>query len=199
MKNWILRRKAYLLVSLCCFAAVLLLHPFFLPWMSEFLVFERLTPHADVAVVLAGGYGEREEKAAALYRQGVVSTLLVSGGPVVLGIPYADLMKRYLVRLGVPTENILCEAKSESTYDNAVFTKTIIQQHRYKRILLVTSRFHSRRSFSIFQKVYKGLPVHLYMIAANDNVDAYRWWHSHEMADKVLTEWAKTLIYWINY
>ena len=47
---------------------------------------------------------------------------------------------------------LLLEEKSRDTVENARFSKTILQQHRFRQPLLVTSAFHMKRSLEAFHR-----------------------------------------------
>ena len=66
-------------------------------------------------------------------------------------IPEALAMERYLVARGVPPSKIFREEKSESTYENFVFSKKILDSY-YSRgysVAFVTSDFHIFRAKEI--------------------------------------------------
>jgi len=91
-----------------------------------------------------------------LYKEGYVKKIIISGGSGSLtntkSSESADL-KTILVCSGVPDSDILLEEESRNTHENALFTKTILQQHpEYKKLLLVTSAFHIKRASACFKK-----------------------------------------------
>ncbi|MEO0949213.1 MAG: YdcF family protein [Cyanobacteria bacterium J06641_5] len=125
-------------------------------------------PEAD-AIVLLGGSTERalpprpsvdlrEEAdrilhAAELYLAGKAPVLLVSGGNGDrLPPPEAENVMALLVRLGVPLEAIVLEPRSVNTYENARFSKEILERLGSKQVLVVTSAVHMPRSMAIFRK-----------------------------------------------
>ena len=127
-------------------------------------------PKADVIVVLGGGTqpgiyprpsaevdgaGDRILYGARLFREGKAPLVLVTGGR----LPWSFVaggsdteMAELLVFMGVPEEAILLEGVSANTYENAVFTKQILEPMGINRILLVTSAMHMPRSVAIFEK-----------------------------------------------
>ncbi len=127
-------------------------------------------PQAEAIVVLGGGTqpfvyprpgpevddaGDRIIYGARLYREGKAPLILVTGGrlpwsfsPQGAAHEMADLM----TFMGVPEEMILLEEKSANTYENAIFTKDILEPMGITRIILVTSAFHMPRSVAVFEK-----------------------------------------------
>lgn len=78
--------------------------------------------------------------------------VIVSGGSVFAGQPAeAPVVRRFLLDLGVPSEQILIEAKSRDTKENAGYCREIIRSKGFRRPLLVTSAYHMPRSLVAFR------------------------------------------------
>ena len=60
-------------------------------------------------------------------------------------------MKELMTFWSVPADSILLETDSENTYENALFTKKILDERGIKKVILVTSALHMRRSYAIFK------------------------------------------------
>lgn len=111
-------------------------------------------PEAPVALVLgtaahvAGGWSNyffkyRMEAAAALFKAGKVKALIVSGDNGTQGYDEPTDMKLALVRMGVPTEKIVCDYAGFRTLDSVVRAKEIFGQ---QRVIFVSQRFHNARA-----------------------------------------------------
>ena len=91
-----------------------------------------------------------------LYKQGKCRYIIVSGGNGSLQDKFsteAVSLQKILLNAGVPDSVILLEDKSRNTYENAQFTKRLLDQRpALKKLLLVTSAFHMRRSEACFKK-----------------------------------------------
>lgn len=130
----------------------------------------------DIAIVLGGmgriderqnrfdftGAGDRMFQTLAMYHKGRVNKILITGGSGSISKPNhreASYVKEYLKTIQVPDSAILIENNSKNTYENAIFTKHILDSLHFKgSILLVTSSFHMKRSLAIFNKAgYKNL------------------------------------------
>ena len=126
----------------------------------------------DVAVILTGVTSYREDvpdrihtskgsdrflHPLQLYRMGKINKFLITGGSghiLKRRIPEADQIEKILLLAGVPEEDILTESNSRNTRENATNTAAFLQKHpEFKKILLVTSAFHMRRSEGCFNKV----------------------------------------------
>jgi uncharacterized SAM-binding protein YcdF (DUF218 family) len=131
---------------------------------------------ADAIVVLSagvippdpgGGPAELDEDsirrclyAARLYHQGEPCPVLVSGGkvdPESPAPPCAELMRDFLVQLGVRPSDILVEDTSRTTYENAVESARLLRRHRLDRAVLVTDAVDMFRAVACFRK--QGLEV----------------------------------------
>ncbi|WP_162425848.1 YdcF family protein [Pontibacter pudoricolor] len=133
----------------------------------------------DVAIILTGVTGYREDlpdrihthKGAdrflhplQLYRLGKIEQFLISGGDGRItgtAVPEAEQLEKILLMAGVAEEDIITEANSRNTHENAVNTAKLLAKHpEWEKRLLVTSAFHMRRSQACFKKA--GVAVDVY-------------------------------------
>jgi uncharacterized SAM-binding protein YcdF (DUF218 family) len=102
--------------------------------------------------------GDRILYAARLIKRGAARRLIISGGNVPfmreIGGSLARVNGRLLTgQLGVDSSVILLEEKSRNTYENAVFTKKMLDSLQLPPVvILVTSAMHMRRSAALFRK-----------------------------------------------
>ena len=174
------RKKIFLIAS---FATLLLFSNSFIldramyVWEIPATPTEKLGKY-DVGIVLGGmtDYNEQLKRvqflrssdrlfqAIALYKKGIIKKILISGGSGSILHPdilEAALLKKYLINIGLPDSVILMEDKSKNTYQNAVFSKPILQKSAPNgNYLLITSGFHMRRALACFKK--QGIPVSPY-------------------------------------
>ena len=99
---------------------------------------------------------DRILQALELYKEGYIKKIFISGGSGnILNQEHKEslILYNYLVKIGIPAEDILVEEISRNTYENAVESARIlkpeINDHSY---LLITSAFHMRRANSCFTK-----------------------------------------------
>jgi uncharacterized SAM-binding protein YcdF (DUF218 family) len=101
---------------------------------------------------------DRFIQTALLYKKGHIKKILVSGGQngVIKEDDFSEaaFIKFNLIELGIPANDILIEASSRNTIENAKFCKQILQQHNLnnKPIVLITSAFHMQRARLIFEQ-----------------------------------------------
>jgi len=118
-------------------------------------------PTEDVAVVLgaavrAGGLpsaslARRIHHAAGLVREGAVAHLLLTGGIGKHPPSEAELMRRLAERDGVPASRIVLEDRATTTLESAAYCAPIIAAHGWRRVLLVTDRYHLPRALIAFR------------------------------------------------
>ena len=110
---------------------------------------------ADVAVVLgnhvsAAGEPSRRlqlrlDAALALYRDGLVPRIIVSGGQDPGSVPEAEVMKRYLVEHGVPAERVIEDRGGINSFETARFTARYMQEHELRSVVAVSQYYHLSR------------------------------------------------------
>ncbi len=97
--------------------------------------------------------GDRLIYAAYLYQQGKAPLVLLSGGGIDWYVPSSEGpgMATLLRILGVPQEAIVSEMRSRNTYENAVFSRQILQARGIDTIILITSAMHMPRTLALFE------------------------------------------------
>jgi uncharacterized SAM-binding protein YcdF (DUF218 family) len=72
-------------------------------------------------------------------------------------------VKKYLRSIHFPDSGLIVESKSKNTYENAVFTKKILDSLNMDgEFLLVTSAYHMPRAVAIFKKAgYKHITPYI--------------------------------------
>lgn len=112
-----------------------------------------------------GGYelnngGDRLVETAALAHRHPDAKVVISGGSgelILQGESDADSAPRLLIALGVDPTRLILENRSRDTYENAIFTRQMIQPKQGETWLLVTSAFHMPRAKALFDKA--GFPA----------------------------------------
>jgi uncharacterized SAM-binding protein YcdF (DUF218 family) len=110
---------------------------------------------ADVAVVLGNhvsAAGEasprlqrRLDAALALYQDGRVPRIIVSGGQDRGSAPEAEVMKRYLVERGVPADAVIEDRGGINTYATARFVADHMQAGGLRSVVAVSQYYHLTR------------------------------------------------------
>ena len=112
-----------------------------------------------------------------LYKQGIIKKIVVSSGSAYLFIKApgeADFLYEKLLASGIPAKDILIENKSRNTFENASFSKHILDSlHLQGPYVLISSAFHLHRALQVFDKA--GIKVVPYPCAFNATEKIYSW------------------------
>ena len=111
---------------------------------------------SDVAIVLGASvwedgvspvYRERINHAIALYEDGFVDYIILTGG-FGEGSYKSDsqVAKEYALSQGVPEERILIEEKSTITEENLEFSKEVMEENDLETAIIVSDPLHMKRS-----------------------------------------------------
>ena len=98
---------------------------------------------------------ERLTTPIALMRQYPEARLVFAGGSAaLLGFPYseAEAVKQFWRDVGLDEGRILYENRSRNSYENALFTRELVQPKPGERWLLITSAMHMPRAMGVFRK-----------------------------------------------
>lgn len=223
---WMLTRRGGLLVAMVVVIAGLWLLA--TPWMSHTLqsILESDTgersaealPKAD-AIVVVGGIlsppaspgddanlsesADRLVYAARLYRLGKAPVILISGGhggaDAAVGAESVHAAA-LLTAWGVPDSAVLTETESTSTYENAVYSKLMLDQHGHERVLLVTSAMHMPRALATFRSAgIDAIPAPTDFDGSTPAVTGLEAWMAQPAALKGTTRALKELVGWLVY
>ncbi len=190
-------------------------------WETEVKPVAELATY-DVGIIL-GGYSNFEiyprdrynfskranrlTQALELYKKGIIKKMLLTGGSGDLLLQKrseALEVESFLLLMGVRQEDIILEPDSRNTYENAIFTKEILDRDfPNASCLLVTSAFHMRRSKGCFDKA--GVKYTAYSTDAIGervrftphsvilpNRDGFWRW------EMLIKEWVGCLAYWVR-
>lgn len=180
--------------------------------VGEALLHEDQMATADVIVVLSGGTPAREIEAADLYRAGHAPRVVLTDGPLRTSVkvlrsrgvrapPLLEERLRYLRELGVPREVItIMEEPVSSTLQESELVSDWVRQHGHRRVILVTSGYHTARARWVFQRAFTGAGVTL--MVRPDSVEPFdpdTWWQDRNMLRNGLFEWQKLIFYRLWY
>jgi uncharacterized SAM-binding protein YcdF (DUF218 family) len=167
---------------------------------GSYLVESRAPEKADAILVLAGDYrGKRILKAAELVRDGFAPIAFVSGPAEMYGINEAALAVQFATRNGIPPSYFEpIQIQAHSTLEEAHAFAPLLRQRRVRRVLLVTSNYHTRRAAAIFRKVL-GSDADVRAVAAPDPYfQPDSWWHNREGQKIVFYEYSKAIAGWLG-
>lgn len=147
--------------------------------------------------------GERLTEGVALARRFPQAKIVFTSGsvdePDHIG---ADAGEKVLKDLGLESDRLVLEPQSRNTWENAVYTKALIDPKPGARWLLVTSAAHMPRAMGCFRKVgfaVKPWPVDYRTTGRQDlhyNFDAAP--DGLKRLDGAVREWVGLVVYWLT-
>jgi uncharacterized SAM-binding protein YcdF (DUF218 family) len=195
-----LSRRGWLLAGLLVVAlAAVVAHPVWMSALGGYLVRAEEPAPADIAVVPAGdGFGNRILKAADLVRRGFTPRVLVSGPDGMYDSNEADLAIAYVVHRGNPPAwFIRFPIKAYSTREEARLIVPELRRLGVRRVLLVTSDYHTRRAGAIYRAAAP--EIEFRVVAAPDRFfRSGEWWRTREGQKRFVLEWMKTIAGWFG-
>jgi uncharacterized SAM-binding protein YcdF (DUF218 family) len=207
-------RQGKLILLIILLVAVILLvanYQRILKACGEYLIYQEPTPHqADVIVILANWEDTiiRVKAGADLYKEEVAKMIFVPRMEQMAGLEEAkkqginipenrDLVVTTLQGLGVPLSAIETSSQEvTNTWDEALEVRSLVEQKHYKSIVLVTSKYHSRRAYLIFKDALKGKATVISFPSRYDSSDPESWWKRDEDAKRVVLEYSKLVVYY---
>jgi len=168
---------------------------------------------ADAIVVLAGGTPQRELEAADLYAAGYAPRVVLTverdspAGKLLRkrGISFetpTDLKRRILRSLGVPDTAItlLDGTRATSTRMEAELVRDWISANPVRRIIVVTSPYHTARALLTFSRTLRHERVEVIARPASyEPFQPERWWTDREQLKKGIVEIQKLVFYYVVY
>lgn len=222
VKNKVWKKKLFQLVvaSFLIFSNPFLIHQLNLQWQAPYKPLTR-NENFETGIVLAGfisfdtqngnayfgSASDRFIQALRLYKTGHIKKIMITGGSGSLFHPEskeADYVKDILLQMGVPATDIITENQSRNTFENAIFSKRIIDSMQLPGpYVLITSAMHMKRAEAVFKKAgyqVRPFPCNYYdlphgqsfldaVIPSAGAIDAW---------EKLMREWAGYCVYRIT-
>jgi hypothetical protein len=151
---------------------------------------------SDLILVLAGETDRRPALALELLDHGY-------GRKVVLDVPaeakiyeftQLQMAEKYVQDIPQRESVVICPIEGLSTRDEAYDVERCLAHEEGKRVLIVTSDFHTRRALSIFRHEVQGKTFSI--AAARDETQfGTHWWVHRQWAKTCFEEWLR-LLWW---
>ena len=171
---------------------------------AHYLIVETEIAPSDVLLIL-GGKTDRLREGVKLYHQGYAPHVLFTAAGLQLRLAHVHLnwgqIMRHAAKIeGIPPEATFLDMESTSTYEDAVNSKRILQEHGWKSVIIISSTYHMRRVRMTFDKVFDGSGIRLhYHPAPSDELHPDGWWKREADMVYVVFEYIKLVMYWFKY
>ena len=179
-------------IAVFCAALYLVRHPIF-RFAAESWIIEDSLDKADALLVLSGDnfYGDRATRAAELFREGKAPVVVASGRRLRPNAGTAELTEHDLMERGVPKEKILRFAHdADSTQEEAEALAKLARTKKWRKVIVVTSNYHTRRARYIFRQVFPQ-DIETRVASARDgDFDPERWWEKRVSTKELMREFA---------
>jgi uncharacterized SAM-binding protein YcdF (DUF218 family) len=178
---------------------------------GRFLQHEDPLEHADAIFILAGSRLERPLEGVDLYKAGWAPLIVLSPGrpePAerlvrARGIQFpleSELQRDALIHLGVPASAILADdASVDNTAGEANLLRAMVIARHWHRVIVVTSKYHTRRAGFAFRRGLAGTGATPIMRASRyDPFDPAQWWRNRADVRFGGREWIALILYWLG-
>jgi uncharacterized SAM-binding protein YcdF (DUF218 family) len=186
------------LLGIVVFCAVLYLvrHPIF-RFAAESWIIEDPLEKSDALIVLSDDnfYADRATRAAELFREGDAPLVVASGRRLRPNAGIAELMEHDLIERGVPKDKIIRFAQDgDSTKEEAEALAKLAKSKKWRKVIVVTSNYHTRRARYIFRRVFpQGIETRV-ASARDGDFNPELWWEKRKSIKELMREFAGMLV-----
>ena len=189
------------IVAICVIFKTAILQSF-----SNFLMKQDEPQKADLMVVLSGSAFDRGNEGARLYKEGYAKHIVCPGGNLeelflILGdtLYESDMCRKNVIRNGVPDSLVTAIHYGTSTREEADTILSYCKEHQVKKIIVVTTLFHTRRAGNVYRDRFAKEGITVLMRGAHaSEYDENHWWQGEYGLIALNNEYMKTLYYLIK-
>jgi len=210
-----LKKRSLFRLALLIFFLALTIYVFaadILTKIGNYLVIDETPMHSDAVVVLNTGveYYPRLIEAARLYKDGFTEKIVINGNRKTDALRRLEAQGfrpccewdedriRILGLMGVLRKDVI-SISAEDVYDTITEAETVgefLFKKGFKKIIITTSKFHSRRSHLIWSDLFQDR-LTVYIVSAKaDPFEPKGWWKEGRQIRWVLAEYGALLYYW---
>lgn len=174
--------------------------------ITEFIFVEDIPLKSDIIFVPGGGYGEIAVNAAKLYHRGIAEYIMPSGKHSILKEKFegpispvnykdrifpteCDYFSTILREEGVPECKILRERKATYTYENAIYSKQLVEERgiRVNKAVISCKAYHARRCLMYYQLLFPTVDFYISAVET-EGINKTNWYLEQSKIDLVLDE-----------
>jgi uncharacterized SAM-binding protein YcdF (DUF218 family) len=198
-RGGILFKVVFLLCFLAFCGLIYLVRRPLLRVAGGFWVVEDPLERADALIILSDDnfYADRATRAVQLYRQGWAPLIVASGRRLRPYAGIAELMEHDLIERGIPKQAIIkFPQMGDSTREEVVALRGLVEERRWRSVLIVTSNSHTRRARYILSRILPAA-VTVRVAAARDFAyDPDHWWETRNGQKRFFHEAVGMLVAW---
>ena len=205
--------KKILLILVIVLAFFIVAKIMIVPQLGQWLVVNDEVKESDVILVLMGSVYDRILEAVDLYQESYSGKIILINSYIAAKDIIIDrglqvygntlLSKMAAVDMGIPEEDIIVlDGNSRSTQDEAMTFREYIKKNKeIDSIIIVTTKFHSRRAKQIFIKALSSLDREIEICVRSSKYDMSnvgKWWRNREDVEGVVFEYLKLAHFWFR-
>jgi uncharacterized SAM-binding protein YcdF (DUF218 family) len=201
-------RRLFRRLFLVLILVVVLGGAWFVPRAGHYLVVQDPLVKSDAIAVLAGTRAERWLEAVDLYREGWAPRIVLSQGQVEpaealvrdRGVRFetdAERARTAMIQMQVPERDIIILPEIlDNTAQEATAFHHMADAEQWRRLIVVTSKYHTRRTAFTFERELKGSDITAIVHGSRyDPFDPDRWWTRRPDFRSATSELQKLLAY----
>ncbi len=203
-----LARRAIVTAAACVLALAVLASP-----IARFLIVRAEPSRADVVVVLSGApvYDERIRHGIGVLRGGRAPSMVLTNDGLrgrwsrrrQANLSSTERAKDAVRDAGIPDQRLITlPQRIYSTYDEAVVIRGFAEKAGIRKVLVVTSPYHSRRALWVFRRVLEPAGVEVGIESpppGEQSPSPGTWWLSRTGWRSVALEYVKLVYYRIKH
>ena len=183
-------RRRKLLLALAVLVTALGLVPLGLTGIGHWLLVDDPLESAKAVVVFGGGVPFRPMEGADIFHKGLATEVWLTQSAlhaednemIKLGIPIIrehEYRRQVLERMGVPSSSIrVIDGRVDNTAQEVTVVAQEMRRVSGKRVILITSKYHTRRVRVIWMKLVGDAPEAIVRYTPYDPYDPDRWWRN---------------------
>lgn len=168
--------------------------------LADWWIVDEPLEKAQAIVVLGddNAAGDRLRHAVELYRDGWAPRLVLSGAGLRRYFNEVELMQQEAMNWGLPGEHLVAAPHTSATLpEEALALHRVLAEHNFRRVILVTSNYQTRRVRRVFRMLYRPRATQVIVSAADDSdFEPRRWWKQPGGCLRLLVEVERLLANW---
>lgn len=181
-----------------------------LPFAGRLLSHEDALQRSDAVFVLAGSRIVRWLEASDLVNEGWAPEIALGGGYreslekslLARGVRIpseGEVARGALIQLGHPPERVRILGYTDNTAEEARMLQREAAVRHWSRVIVVTSRLHTRRAGLAMRRAFAGTQTEIIMRASRyDDDDPAHYWRKRRTMRSLMSELPKLVAYWIG-
>lgn len=181
-----------------------------LPFAGRLLYHEDALRRSDAVFVLAGSRIVRWLEASDLVNEGWAPEIALGGGYretleknlLARGVRIpseGEVAREALIQLGHPPDRVRILGYTDNTAEEARMLQREAVARHWSRVIVVTSRLHTRRAGLAMRRAFAGTQTEIIMRASRyDDDEPAHYWRKRRTVRSLMSELPKLAAYWIG-